>query len=362
LLNIIASIYDLTIRGINMIDLRSDTLTLPGKEMLNTILSAKLGDDGRVDEKGRGEDLTVNELEDLACRITGKDESILFSSGTLANTTAILTYCNPGDKVLVDEIQHIYISEKVVFEKSVGQLIPITYKLNERKTPDIDNIRKLMLENDIKLLCIENTHNFSGGTCTKLEELKNVYNLAKEFNIHIHMDGARLFNAAASLGVEGKDICKYVDSVMFCISKGLGAPIGSLLCGNRDFIKKARKKRKLLGGNMRQAGIIAAPGIYALQHNIERLKEDNSNAKYVADNLKSLNKTKVQKDVQTNIVMLDISETGLTAEEYCARAKEYGLWIRPVLKNKVRLVFYKGINRDDAAQAVKIIKDIDASL
>lgn len=345
-----------------MIDLRSDTLTLPSEEMLKTILFAKLGDDGRTDRRGRGEDPTVNELEDLAAMLTGKEEAVLFSSGTLANTTAVLTYCNPGDKVLVDEMQHIYVSEKVVFEKSVGQLIPVTYKLNERKTPDLKSLRNLMQQNDIKLLCIENTHNFSGGTCIGLEELKSIHNLAQEFNIPIHMDGARLFNAAVSLGVEAKDICQYVDSVMFCLSKGLGAPVGSLLCGSEDFVKKARGKRKLLGGNMRQAGIIAAPGIYALKHNIESLKEDNGNAKYAADSLRGLKKTRVQENVQSNIVMLDVSQTGLTVEEYCARAKENGLWIRPVLNNKARLVFYKGISRDDAVQAVNIIKEIDAQL
>lgn len=345
-----------------MIDLRSDTLTLPGKEMLKTILHAKFGDDGRADQNGRGEDLTVNELEDFAAMITGKDESVLFSSGTLANTAAILTYCSPGDKVLVDEIQHIYKSERVVFEKSVGQLLPVIYKLNKRKTPDLENLRYLMNENNIKLLCIENPHNFAGGICIKLEELKSIYKLAKEFNVHVHMDGARLFNATVSLGVEAKEICKYVDSVMFCLSKGLGAPIGSLLCGSKNFIKKVRVKRKLLGGNMRQAGLIAAPGIYALQNNIELLKKDNLNAKYVANNLKDLNKTKVQNDVQTNIVMLDISETNLTATEYCDKAKESNLWIRPVLGNKVRLVFYSGINRQDAIRAVKIIKNIDSYL
>lgn len=344
-----------------MIDLRSDTLTLPSEEMLNTIFSAKLGDDGRVDENGRGEDLTVNELEDLASQLTGKDESILFSSGTLANTAAILTYCSPGDKVLVDAMQHIYVTEKVVFEKSVGQLVPVIYKLNDRTAPDIDNLRELMEGNDIKLLCIENTHNFGGGACINLNGLKEIYNLAKEFNVHVHMDGARLFNAVVGLGVEAKEICKYTDSVMFCISKGLGAPLGSLLCGSKDFVKIARSKRKLLGGNMRQAGIIAAPGIYALKHNIEKLKEDNLNARYVAENLQGLRKTIVQKDVQTNIVMLDVTRTGLTPGEYCNLAKEKGLWIRPVLKDKVRLVFYNGISREDAVEAVRIIKEIDAS-
>ncbi|WP_353095986.1 GntG family PLP-dependent aldolase [Tissierella praeacuta] len=345
-----------------MIDLRSDTLTLPTKEMLETILSAKLGDDGRVNSEGRGEDLAVNELEDLAAQLTGMDEGVLFSSGTLGNTTAILAHCNPGDKVLVEEIQHIYKSEKIVFDKDFGQLIPVFYKLNDKKVPDIDDLRELLSKNDIKLICIENTHNFSGGTCIGIDDLKKIYDLAKEFNVHVHMDGARLFNAATSLGVEAKDICKYVDSVMFCISKGLGAPIGSLVCSNKDFIKEVRKKRKLLGGNMRQAGIIAAPGIYALKHNIPLLKLDMENAKYVAENLQDLKKTVIEDNVQSNIVMLDIRNTGLTGEEYCNLAKEKGLLIRPVLENKVRLVFHNGINHEDAIASVKIIKDIDASL
>lgn len=345
-----------------MIDLRSDTLTLPSEEMLKTILSAKLGDDGRVNIQGRGEDLTVNELEDLAAQITGMDEGVLFSSGTLGNTAAILACCKPGDKVLVEEIQHIYKSEKIVFDKSFGQLIPIFYKLNDKKIPDIENLRELLSKNQIKLICIENTHNFSGGTCIDIDNLKRIYELSKEFNIHVHMDGARLFNAATSLDVEAKDICKYVDSVMFCISKGLGAPIGSLICSNKNFIKEVRKKRKLLGGNMRQAGIIAAPGIYALKHNIPLLRLDMENAQYVARNLQDLRKTIVEKNVQSNIVMLDIRNTGLTEEEYCNLAKEKGLLIRPVLENKVRLVFYNGISHEDAIIAVKIIRDIDASL
>ncbi|MGJ0846891.1 threonine aldolase family protein [Tissierella praeacuta] len=345
-----------------MIDLRSDTLTLPSEEMLKTILSAKLGDDGRVNIQGRGEDLTVNELEDLAAQITGMDEGVLFSSGTLGNTAAILACCKPGDKVLVEEIQHIYKSEKIVFDKSFGQLIPIFYKLNDKKIPDIENLRELLSKNQIKLICIENTHNFSGGTCIDIDNLKRIYELSKEFNIHVHMDGARLFNAATSLDVEAKDICKYVDSVMFCISKGLGAPIGSLVCSNKNFIKEVRKKRKLLGGNMRQAGIIAAPGIYALKHNIPLLRLDMENAQYVARNLQDLRKTIVEKNVQSNIVMLDIRNTGLTEEEYCNLAKEKGLLIRPVLENKVRLVFYNGISHKDAIIAVKIIRDIDASL
>ncbi|MDX9800529.1 MAG: GntG family PLP-dependent aldolase [Spirochaetia bacterium] len=346
----------------NVIDLRSDTLTMPDDKMLKTILSAKLGDDGRTDEAGRGEDLTVNELEDLAAAMTGKEEAILFSSGTLANTAAILTWCAPGDKVLVDEIQHILLTEKVVFDKSFGQLNPVQYKLNEKNTPSLDSLKELFKQNKISLLCVENTHNFSGGTCLTVDELREINKTARSFKVPVHMDGARIFNASVALGVEVKEICTHVDSLMFCISKGLGAPVGSLLCGSREFIKKARVKRKLLGGNMRQAGIIAAPGIYALKNNIERLKEDHDNARYVSDNLKGMKKINVQKNVESNIVMLDVSKTGITPELFCLKAKEKGLLIRPIIGNNIRLVFYKGISREDAAGAVKIIRDIDSSL
>ena len=213
-----------------MVDLRSDTISMPTREMLETILEAKLGDDGRTDSKGRGEDLAVNELEDLAAEMTGKEAAVLFPSGTQGNTSAILAYCRPGQKVMVDEMQHIYLSEKVVFAPSIGQLEPVTYKLDQDNLPDLDDMRRILESQEIALLCIENTHNFSGGTCVPLERMKAIHELAKEFGVPVHMDGARMFNAVVALGVEAREMCKYVDSVMFCISKGLGAPIGSLVC------------------------------------------------------------------------------------------------------------------------------------
>jgi len=263
------------VRRAEMIDLRSDTLTLPDRPMLETILTAKLGDDGRADARGRGEDLAVNELEDLAAEITGKEEAVLFPSGTMANTAAILTYCRPGDGVLVDEIQHIFITEKVVFDRNFGRLTPLFYKLNGRNVPDLESMTVHLRKSPVSLVCVENTHNFSGGFCMSPEEMGVIKNAAESYGVPVHMDGARLFNAAAALGVAAADLCAHADSVMFCISKGLGAPVGSLLCGTREFIRKARLTRKLLGGNMRQAGIIAAPGIYALRNNIVRLGEDN---------------------------------------------------------------------------------------
>jgi len=345
-----------------MIDLRSDTLTLPDQPMLETILTAPLGDDGRLDAAGRGEDRTINQLEDTAAKLVGKEAGLFCCSGTMGNQTALLTYCRPGDVVLVDEIQHLYKSEKTAFDERFGRLQARFYKFDANCMPDLQDVETKLAAGRVKLLCVENTHNFTGGTCTDLKRLAALRNLADKYKIPVHMDGARLFNAAAFLKVPASEICQYVDSVMFCVSKGLAAPIGSLLCGPKAFIKEAKDTRKLLGGAMRQGGVAAAPALYALQHNIERLKEDNANSCFCASLLQDLKKIKVQANVQTNILMLDLRQAGIEPAEFCARAKVAGLWIRPVLKGFVRLVFYKGITKADAAQAASIIQQLDAAL
>lgn len=344
-----------------MIDLRSDTLTIPTKEMLETILLAKFGDDGRKDSEGRGEDPTVNALENLASYLTGKEAAALFSSGTLANTAALLTHCVPGDMVMVDPLNHIYRSEKVAFDKRFGQLVPLLYPLNSVGKPDLAEMRKLLEANPVKLIIVENTHNFAGGVCLDETDLYLIRVLADEFHVPVHLDGARLFNAAASNGVSAKTLCRYVDSVMFCLSKGLGAPLGSLLCGSREFMQKTLEIRKLLGANMRQAGVMAAPGIYALQNHLLNLLEDHEHARMFAANLRDLRKSTVQETIESNIVMLDVRNTGVTPEEYCRRAKSLGLHIRPVLEYSVRFVFYRGITREDTVEAIRIIKELDES-
>jgi len=344
------------------IDLRSDTLTTPDKEMLETIMTAELGDDGRLDAQGRGEDRTVNKLEDMSAQLVGKEAALFCCSGTMGNQAALFTYCKPGDIVLVDHIQHLYGSEKTAFDSRFGQMQALFYKFDISSMPDLGDLEDKLKNNDVKLLCLENTHNFTGGTCTNLERLAEIRDLADKYQVPIHMDGARLFNAAAYLQVSAKEICSYVDSVMFCVSKGLGAPIGSLLCGNTEFIIAAKNNRKLLGGALRQAGIAAAPAIYALEHNIERLSEDNKNAVLCASLLQDINKIKVQSNVQTNILMLDLEEAGISPEEFCARAKNAGLLIRPILKNSVRLVFYKGITEEDAKESANIIRKLVSEL
>ena len=345
-----------------MIDLRSDTLTKPDKAMLETILTAPLGDDGRLDVKGRGEDPTVNKLEDTAAALIGKEAGLLCASGTMGNQTAVLTWCRPGDTALINDMQHLDRSEKTAFDPRFGQLKKATYRLDADFQPDLKDIEAALKKGGIKLLCLENTHNYSGGTCITTETLAKISQLAKAYKVPVHMDGARLFNAAIYLGVPAKEICQYVDSVQFCFSKGLGAPIGSVLCGTNEFIQEAKKTRKLLGGAMRQAGIIAAPALYALEHNIPRLKEDHENCALCASLLGSLKKVGLQKKVETNILMLDMKNTGITPQEFCDRARTKGLLIRPIIDTWVRLVFYKGITRKDAEEAARIIRELDAEL
>lgn len=348
----------------NPIDLRSDTLTMPDRPMLETILSASLGDDGRTGMEGRGEDATVNKLEGMAAALTGKEAAVLFPSGTLANSTAVMTWCHRGDPVLVEEEQHILLAEKFVFQPELGGLQPVRYHMNERHLPDPNEIDRLLEASGAKLLCLENSHNFSGGYCIDLPTMKAIRKAADRHGASIHLDGARLFHAAAHLQVPAEQICRHVDSVMFCVSKGLGAPVGSLLCGSADFCRRARETRKLLGGGMRQAGVIAAPAIYALEHNMARLTEDIQHTKLIYDMLHGrLSKIGLQKEVQTNILMLDLSETGIDAEEFCARAKEKGLLIRPVRNSvRVRLVLYKGITCQDASAAANVILALDREL
>ena len=343
-----------------MIDLRSDTLTLPSKEMLESILYAELGDDGRVGHDGRGEDKTVNQLEDLAAEITMKEAALLFPTGTLGNTVAILSQCREGDPILVHESQHILVTEKFVFDERYGRLKPIIYKMNSNITPDIDMIDDLFNQSGSKLLCLENTHNFLGGYCIPIEEMKNLRKVADKYNAKIHLDGARLFHAASALKVPVKEITMYVDTVMFCISKGLGAPIGSLVCGTREMVEKMRSLRKNFGGGMRQAGIIASPGIYALKYNVNCLENDIENSKYVYNKLSGkLNKISMQQEVQSNIIVLDLSDTNISPAKFCEIAEEKGLLIRPSSKHTVRLVFYKGIDRLAAEEAAEIILALD---
>ena len=346
-----------------IIDLRSDTLTMPTQEMLRSVFNYRFGDSGRLDENNRGGDPTVNELEDYAAAITGMERAIFLPSGTMGNHVAMLTHCYANDVAIMDSCQHLYRTEKATCDKRFGQIRPVFYHLTKNGYPDIDEIKNLLQTHQAKVLCLENTHNCAGGTCIPLHVLKEIHTLAKTAGVPIHMDGARLFNAAIALQVDPREICKYADTVMFCLSKGLGAPIGSVLCSTSAFAAKAVETRKLLGGNMRQAGVVAAYGIYALKHNIQDLKEDHRRTKIAQEALKrSLTKVRVADNVQTNILILNIEGLGVTAEEYIERAKNMGVWLSKSTDTHIRMVFYRDIDDIQLYQAVEILEKLDETL
>lgn len=345
-----------------MIDLISDTITLPSQEMMERILEAKLGDAGRLDSNGRGEDLTTNELEDLAAKMTGKEAALFCPTGTMANVTALLSYCKPGDKVLIEERQHILRIEKVCFREDGFRMVPVTYLLGEDGNPDLEAMEHQLDAEDIRLVTVENTHNFSGGKCTSLEAMKAIRKMTKERGIPVHMDGARIFNASLALGVGVKELCDQVDSVMFCISKGLGAPIGSLLCGPKKLIDQAGEWRSMLGGTMRESGIAAACGIYALEHNIERMEEDHANAALMAELLRDMKVLKADQAPQSNILIFDLKSAGITSHEFNERLKAKGGRCYLVSETVARMVFHLGITEEDTRIAAEKVLEIDREL
>lgn len=343
-----------------MIDLRSDTVTKPDKEMLETILYAQLGDSGRIGDNGRGEDPAVNMLEDYAAKLLHKEAAAFVCSGTMGNSVSVLTKCRPKDKILVDCKQHLYKSENFCTNDRFGQLVPIVYKSDDRGIPDTESVEELMKKENIKFLQIENTLNSYGGTCIPLSVHKKLRECADKNGAWIHLDGARLFNAAAGLKCEPWEIAQYVDSVMFCVSKGIGAPFGSVVCGSKEFIDEVRITQKFLGGGMRQAGIMAAPALYALQHNLRKMEEDNRHAALTADSLRNLKHVRPQQQVDSNILMLYTLD--MRPEKYAELLKSYGVLAGPVGDDKVRLVYHLNISDEDTLKAIDIIRKLDAEL
>lgn len=344
-----------------MIDLRSDTLTLPSKDMMAFAFAAPVGDAGRQNERGRSCDPSVNRLEDLACQLTGKDSALFVPSGTLGNHVALMTHCTDGKSVLLDDKQHSYRVERAAFFPYWGGLTPVFFKLSETGLPLIDSVAA-GLDRGVSLLCLENTHNSAGGVFLPQKTLKTLRALADQAGVPIHMDGARLFNAAVASGMNVSEICSYADSVMFCTSKGLGAPMGSLLCGSKDFIRKAAETRKMLGGNLRQAGFMAAAAEYALRHNIPALAEDHRRARELCGMLQDAQAISIPSVIQSNIIILDITGTRLSPSEFIARLKVRGLWLSESGSSHVRMLLYSGISDEEVRQAACILKEFLSEL
>ena len=326
-----------------LIDLRSDTVTLPTPEMLEAIKHAKLGDDVY------GEDSTVNRLQEMAAEKVGKDEALLVPSGTQANLTSLMSNCNWGELVILESQSHIYWYE-VGGVSAIAGLLPWPIKA-VGSAPSPEQIEAAIRPSNIhfpvpSLLCVENTHNRYGGVVVTPKQLEEISDVSRKHSLKVYMDGARIFNASVALQIDVKEFTKHVDNLMFCLSKGLSCPVGSLVVGSHKFIERARKIRKVLGGGMRQAGIIAAPGIVALENMIERLKDDHENAKLLAEKLSKLNGISIDlKNVQTNIVAFDL-DPSINCDSILLKLKEKGILASAQDKNRVRLVTHRGIERE----------------
>jgi len=340
----------------NTIDLRSDTVTLPPPEMRKAIAKAELGDDVF------GDDPTVNRLEALAAEVMGKEAAILTTSGTQSNLTAMLSHCQRGDEVIVGDESHI-----LHFEGggafALGGLGLRTVPNDEQGRLDLDVVRAAVRTQDVHfpptgLICVENTHNRCGGSVLSADDLAAVRALADELGLPVHLDGARIFNAATALGVPASRLAGYADSVSFSLCKGLACPIGSVLCGSRELVQRARRFRKMLGGGMRQAGIIAAAGVYALENMVERLAEDHENARVLADGLSAIPGITLAPPPQSNLVFF--TTQGLDFGELVRRLSERGV-LCLVEGGRIRMVTHYGIERDDVEHAAAATRSLVAA-
>lgn len=324
--------------------------------MREAMKNAEVGDDVYQ------EDPSVNQLERLSAKKVGKEEALFVPSGTMGNLIAVLTHCQRGEEVILEAESHMYYYE-VGGMSAVAGVIPRLIE-SDKGVLNPQKIKRILREKNIHypkttLICLENTHNRAGGTIVSPKITEEICQLAHQSNILIHLDGARIFNAAIALNIEPDILTKDVDSVMFCLSKGLSAPVGSILAGSKEFIQKARKNRKLLGGGMRQAGILAAAGIIALEKMIERLEEDHKNAQILGEGLAKIEGIKVDLEtVQTNMVYFDLQESGMDTYKFLPKLAEYNILGSPRPPTKVRLVTHYGINREDIYTTIKAIKEI----
>jgi threonine aldolase len=340
----------------DFIDLRSDIVTKPTPAMRKAMAEAEVGDDVF------GEDPTVNVLQKKVAKILGKEASIFVPSGTMANQLAIKSHTQPGDEVIIEATFHPYNFEGGASAALSG--IQFFCLKGIRGILDASQIEEAIRPDDhhfpvTRLICLENTHNRGGGSIYPVEKIAEIGRCAKSKGLLLHLDGARLWNASVATGIKPHEYAKWTDSVSVCLSKGLGAPIGSMVSGSKTFIDRVHRFRKMFGGGMRQVGIIAAAGIYALDHHIERLKEDHRNAKRLALGLKEVNGVSINPEhVETNIAIFDIAETGMTAAQVTDEMKKKGVLIHSVGKTQIRLVTHLDVSSEEIETALKAFKKI----
>jgi threonine aldolase len=340
----------------DFIDLRSDTVTKPTPPMRKAMVEAEVGDDVF------GEDPTVNALQEKVANLLGKEAALFVPSGTMANQLSIKSHTQPGDEVIIEASSHPY-----NFEGGAGAAlsgIQFNCLKGVRGILEASQIEEAIRPADhhfpvTKLICLENTHNRGGGSIYPLEKMAKIYRLAKSKGLRLHLDGARLWNASVATGIRPYEYAQCADSVSVCLSKGLGAPIGSLVAGSKPFIDHVHRFRKMFGGGMRQVGIIAAAGIYALDHHLKRLKEDHQNAKRLAVGLKEFKGVSIDpKHVETNIVIFDVADTGITGAQVAEAMKKEGVLVHAFGKTQIRLVTHLDVTAEDIEIAIKTFKKV----
>lgn len=339
------------------IDLRSDTVTRPTPEMREAMARAEVGDDVYL------EDPTVNRLQEMAATMLGKDAALFVPSGTMGNQVSVNIHTRPGQEVILEERSHIFNYEMGAMAVVSGALPrPIRGEDGLLDWPLIEAAirpRSAYYVAQTGLVALENTHNMAGGAVMPLERMEEICNRAREAGLPVHLDGARIFNAAIALKIDPAQLARPFDSVMFCLSKGLGAPVGSMIVGSRQFIDRALSVRRMFGGAMRQVGVLAAAGIVALEKMVSRLEEDHANARLLARGLAETAGIRIDPEkVQTNILVFDIAGTGKNTTEFSATLKERGVLANGINQREMRMVTHKDVSRSDVETALEVIREI----
>ncbi len=338
------------------IDLRSDTVTQPTPEMRRAMAEAEVGDDQYF------EDPTVNELQRVAAEKLGMEASLYLPSGTMANQIAIKLHTEPGQEVITEERGHIYNFEMAAMS-AISGVLPRTLR-GEDGILEVETIRKAIREKvysrpQTALIALENSHNHAGGTVYSVEQSKAILDFAREAGLPVHLDGARIFNAATALGCDVKELVRGFDSVMFCLSKGLCAPVGSMLCGSRELIRRALSVRKLLGGALRQVGILAAAGLVALEKMVDRLGEDHDNARLLAEKLSEVDGISIDPaKTCTNVLFFEVTKPGMSAPDLSAALKSRRVLAGPVDESRIRMLTHHDVSTEDCLTASQVVRDV----
>ena len=345
-----------------VIDLRSDTVTKPTDEMRRAMAEAEVGDDVF------GEDPSINRLQERAAEILGKEAGLFTASGTMSNLIATLTYCHRGDEIIMGDQAHIFWNESAGAAALAGAQPRLVPNDEQGRISPADVEAAIRPKTNIHfppttLVCLENTHNRCSGMVLTPEDTKGVADVAHAAGAAVHLDGARIFNAAVALEVPAEELVKDVDDVSFCLSKGLSCPVGSVICGTQEFIDQARRWRKMVGGGMRQAGVLAAAGLVAMDTMIDRLADDHANAKKLAEGLANIDGLSVDPErIQTNIVIFEVDPALATVQEFMGALDREGVKVSYPGEHTIRMVTHRHIDSGEIDQALSRVSSVAKQL